>query len=82
MYTGGMATWYELWDVDTGNIVGTYASEAEALAEVRDLLALNGAAYAADLSLGRKGDEGGELLAEGFELAQLADAARQKRRTA
>lgn len=82
MYTPGMAVWYELWDVDTGNIVGTYTSEADALAEVRGLLAVNGASYADDLSLGRKHDDRGELIAEGFELAQLAEAARPGRRSA
>jgi hypothetical protein len=72
MYTPGMAAWYELWDVDTGNIVGTYTSE----------LAVNGASYADDLSLGRKHDDGGELIAEGHELARRAETAQQERRTA
>ncbi|HZO30199.1 MAG TPA: hypothetical protein VFH48_29855 [Chloroflexota bacterium] len=82
MYTSGMAVWYELWDVDTGNIVGTYTSESEALDEVRELLAVNGASYADDLSLGRKHDDGGELIAEGYELARRAETAHQERRTA
>jgi hypothetical protein len=77
-----MAVWYELWDVDSGNIVGTYTSEAEALAEVRGLLAINGPAYTIDLSLGRRQEDGGELVAEGAELAQLADDTQGKRRTA
>lgn len=82
MYTPGMTAWYELWDVDTGNIVGTFTSEAEALAEVRGLLAVNGASYAADLSLGRKQDSGGELIAEGDDLARLAEEGHQERRSA
>jgi hypothetical protein len=77
-----MVAWYELWDVDTGNIVGTFASEAEALAEVRGLLAVNGSGYAGDLSLARKHAEGGELIAEGDDLAQIAEAASRERRTA
>jgi hypothetical protein len=77
-----MVAWYELWDVDTGNIVGSFASEADALAEVRGLVALNGPGYVADLSLARKHPDGGELIAEGDELARLADRAFRERRTA
>ena len=77
-----MTAWYELWDVDAGNIVGTYTSEAEALAEVRGLLAVNGASYADDLSLGRRHDAGGELIAEGHALARLAEAEHPGRRSA
>ena len=77
-----MDAWYELWDVDTGNLVGTFASEADALAEVRGLLAVNGTSYADDLSLGRRLGGGGELIAEGAELARRAEAARPERRTA
>ena len=77
-----MTVWYELWDVDAGNIVGTFTSQAEALAEVLGLLAVNGASYAADLSLGRRSPDGGELIAEGSALAQLAEAAHQKQRSA
>jgi hypothetical protein len=77
-----MTAWYELWDVDTGNIVGSFESEAEALEEVRGLLAVNGSSYAHDLSLGRRHETGGELIAEGLELARRATAATEQRRTA
>jgi len=64
---------YDLWDVETGNIVDTYPTEADALAAVRDLLADNGPDYAQALSLGRV-DERGQitLIAEGEELTRLA----------
>jgi hypothetical protein len=77
-----MDAWFELWDVDTGNIVGTFASKAEALAEVRGLLEVNGAGYADDLSLGYRHTSGGELVAEGSELVRLADAEHPERRSA
>lgn len=67
---------YELWDVETGNIIGDFDSEAEALAMVRDLLAANSPDYADALSLGRT-DESGQttLVAESHALAALALAA-------
>ena len=33
---------YELWDMDSGNIVGAYQTEAEALDVVRQEIAANG----------------------------------------
>ena len=64
---------YELWDVETGNIINTYASQAEALAVVRDLLAVNAPEYAEALSLGSEDDRGkSRLIAEGAELARIA----------
>jgi hypothetical protein len=77
-----MDAWYELWDVDAGNIVGRFTSKAEALAEVRGLLVVNGAAYADDLSLGHRHANGGELVAEGAALVRLAEAEHPERRSA
>lgn len=52
---------WELWDTDTGNLVGEYDTEAEALAVVRDALALHGLAAIAPLALGAEHeDEGGD----------------------
>jgi hypothetical protein len=73
---------FELWDIDAGNMIGVYASEAEALAEVRDLLAVNGAEYAEDLSLARRGEDADEPIADGAALARLATAGDQTRRSA
>lgn len=77
-----MGDWYELWDVDAGNMVGAFTSEADALAEVRGLLAINGAAYADDLALAVRRSHGGEHIAEGAELARRAEDAALRRRTA
>ena len=77
-----MDDWYELWDVDAGNMIGAFTSEAAALAEVRDLLTVNGASYAGDLALARRTADGGEPIAEGGELARRADEAISRRRTA
>ena len=73
---------FELWDADAGNMIGVYDSQAEALAEVRDLLEANGMEYADDLSLARRGDDSGELVAEGADLARLAAVGDQTRRSA
>lgn len=48
----------DLWDVETGNYLGRYASEEEALAVVRALVRRYGPAYAADLSLGAEDETG------------------------
>jgi len=77
-----MAERYELWDVDAGNLIGAFGTEAEALIEVRELLAVNGRAYADDLALARRWSDGGEPIAEGAELARRADSDSTERRSA
>lgn len=52
---------YELWDTQTGNLVGEYESEAAALAVVRGALSRYGPDVAAWLALGAEHDgEGGD----------------------
>jgi len=64
---------YDLWDVESGNIVNTFETEREALNVVRTLLDLNGPEYAQVLSLGFEGDDGSmRIVAEGDELAARA----------
>ena len=64
---------YVLWDVETGNVVGDFATEDEALAVVRELLDDNAPDYVDALSLGRTDDDRGtRLVAEGQRLAALA----------
>jgi hypothetical protein len=77
-----MAERFELWDVAAGNLIGVFATEIEALVEVRGLLAVNGADYADDLALARRWADGGEPIAEGTDLAHLAERSRPDRRTA
>lgn len=66
-----MKSWYSLWDVDVGTSLGTYDTEAEALAVVHQLLLAYGVSYAnvLDLSLQREDGEwepvaAGQVLAE------------------
>ena len=62
---------YELIDVESGNLIGTYDSEADALAVVRHAVRENGAAYVESLALGRSDENGdGALIAEGAELLE------------
>jgi hypothetical protein len=63
----------DLWHVESGNIVNTYATEREALSVVRSLLELNGLQYARTLSLGYEADDGSMgIIAEGDELLARA----------
>lgn len=67
---------YELWDLDSGNIIGDFDSEADALQVVRDLLEVNEPDFADALSLGWNGDDGAfAIVAEGAALAERAQAA-------
>ena len=63
----------ELWDLHSGNIVGDFDSEEDALQVVRDLLEVNEPDFADALSLGRNDDDGAfAIVAEGAALAELA----------
>jgi hypothetical protein len=69
---------WELWDTETGNLVGDYDSEADALAVVRNALCRHGPSVAAALALGTEyDDEGGRdadlpPVIEGHDLIALA----------
>jgi hypothetical protein len=67
---------YEVWDTDAGSMIGTFATEHDALADVRGLLEVNGAGYADDLALARRREDGGTPIADG---SGLALRARQQR---
>ena len=76
---------YELLDLETGNLIGTYDTEQEALAVVRRAYQLNGSGYVRDLALGYEDDGGeGEQLAAGSDLLAraLADEPRDTARSA
>jgi hypothetical protein len=64
---------YELWETRSGNLMGSFASEAEALAVVRDAIRQHGRGYAETLILAREDDEETVTLAEGAGLADLAE---------
>lgn len=68
-----MAMFYELLDIETGNLIGTYASEADALAVVRHAARINGPAYVGALALGYEDDDGeGAQVAAGTDLLSRA----------
>jgi hypothetical protein len=64
---------YTLMDIDTGNLIGTYATEQEALTLIEHAIAAYGTEYADTLALGREDAKGyATVIAEGQELAQRA----------
>jgi hypothetical protein len=64
---------YALWDLESGNQLGDFDTEHEALVVVRDLLDANEPDYAEMLSLGRTGDDGSTVIvADGKALAARA----------
>ena len=67
---------YDLWDVDTGNNLGHFGSEEEALERVRALLDAYGDAYAEELHLGAQDQDGRPIPSlSGAALARAARAA-------
>lgn len=70
-----MSRRYDLLDRDTGNLVGRFASEDDALAFVRGLIEANGDDVVDTIMLGGRDDRGHVLPAEsGAALAQRAMA--------
>ncbi len=68
-----MATSYELMDLDSGNLVGSYRTMEEAFVIVRNAYADHGKSGVADLGLVRIGDDGSQVeIAAGSELAYRA----------
>lgn len=67
------ATFFSLWDVDTGNSLGTYDTREEALAVARALIEVNGVSYADDLDLSLESEDGNiRHVASGAELLRMA----------
>ena len=68
---------YELWDIETANLVGAYATGAEALVMVQRALDAYGAGYADGLALVLDDDQDDvRTLAIGADLASRAESAR------
>jgi hypothetical protein len=64
---------FELWDKESRSIVGSFSSEAEVLAAVREALACHGSAYAETFAVIREDARGrSKLLGEGSDLVELA----------
>jgi hypothetical protein len=77
--------WYQLWDGETGNRVGTYPTEAAALQALTEDIARYGQESEAVLTLGllRRDPDGGRdaLIAEGTALAERALATTRSAQT-
>jgi hypothetical protein len=67
-----MVTTYALWDLETGNLVGAYACEADALAVVRRSIEEHGRASVGPLALARETQRSTKNVAQGDELAARA----------
>jgi hypothetical protein len=66
-----MAT-FELWNVQSGNLLGTFTDEAAALDAVAEAVARNGASYGDGLALGRENSRGtSKIVASGRQLVDL-----------
>jgi hypothetical protein len=64
---------YELWDLDSGNLIGDFDDRAEALAHVREIVKADGPAAVDQLALQYVYDEGRstDTVAEGKALLDL-----------
>ena len=67
---------YEVWDTASGNVLGSFGTEWEALALVRDLASRRPESHALSLLWGDEDDEdlGGELATGGELLARARTA--------
>lgn len=63
---------YELWDLETGNAVGGFGSEREALQAVRDALEEHGRAYVRAWGLARATERRMRSIAVGDALIERA----------
>jgi hypothetical protein len=68
---------YELWETSTGNLIGSYATEQDALALIRRAIEAHGVAYADTIVLGFENQRGrSKVLAAGAALAERALSAK------
>ncbi len=64
---------YELWQTRTRNLIGTFATKAEALAVVQRAAETHGPAFIDSVLLGHEDDKGRSVMvAQGRELLELA----------
>ena len=69
-----MTLTYELWDTASRNLVAEFDSRDEAISAVRQTLSAQGRGAIETLLLGTEdGDGGGEVIARGAELIDLAE---------
>jgi len=68
---------YELWDLPSRNLVGTYPTKRQALNDLRAMTSTHGVDYVGDLMLGEEDAQGrSHLIAQGADLIALALASR------
>ena len=73
---------YDLWDSESGSIVGTFTTRKEALSVVREALARHGVQYAEALLFGQEDIHGHtKAIARGKKLVDLALALAPARST-
>ena len=67
--------YYEIWDLESGNLIGDFDTQDEALRLVREMLDTYGVDVAMTFALG-EGDANGDstAIAQGAELVELARA--------
>lgn len=71
-----MAT-FELWNAQSGNLLGSFATEELALAAVREAVQRNGESYGEILVLGREDSRGhSKTIASGRQLLERATRAK------
>ena len=72
-----MSTWYELWDSDSANLIGTYPTEQDALRVLHRALAVDGPAAFAGLVLTEEDGvrEVPRVIAAGSELVRYVERA-------
>ena len=64
---------FELWDNESGNLIGAYETEEEALVDINETICAYGAGYANSVALLLVGPRGGmRRLAVGSDLAKRA----------
>jgi hypothetical protein len=64
---------FEIWEMQTGNLVASFAREEDALALVRDAMNDHGESYIATLALVREDDDGQSVtVATGYALVERA----------
>jgi hypothetical protein len=67
-----MASVFQLWDVESGNLVGEYQTERDAIAVVCQTLAEYGSPNVVTLALTQETGEGPEIIVQGAELLRRA----------
>jgi hypothetical protein len=67
---------FEVWEMQTGNLVASFSHERDALALIRDAVKAHGEGYVESLALVREDEDGNSTtVATSYELIQRASRA-------